>query len=319
MLTPLFASVIASSMSHSLTLSATSEALQKGMAWYNLSEEEELYQLKGPGHVEFLNQYNTQDIPKIAEGEAALGCFLTQKGKLVVPSLILKQTESLLLSLPQGCGQKLMEHLTPYLTFSDCELEGVSKAYIHGVILGQGASDLQEKIPQAILWKTERFGAPHQELLIPRSEESAWQKYFEAHPWVPMTKTFMESLRIQAGLPKWAVDMDENNLVAEVGLDKRATSFTKGCYLGQETTARVESQGHPNRTLQRFRLSQALEPPLPLELLQAGQKVGRLSSVSASPDEDQTLGLGLLQRKAKDSPDDLYVEVKGEKISLQLI
>ena len=59
----------------------------------------------------------------------------------------------------------------------------------------------------------------------------------------------LEVLRIEAAVPKWGVDMDENTIPNEAGLEARAISYDKGCYIGQETIARIKTYGHVNRRL----------------------------------------------------------------------
>lgn len=299
----------------------TYQTLQTSLGWYDLSREEEIYQLSGPAHTEFLNQYNTQEVLTMVPGEVRLGCFLTQKGKLVAPALILKQSDNILLFLPEGCGETLLKHLGVYLNFSECHLDQVSDQYIHGVLLGEGAKVAvqTQELDQATTWQTDRFGFPHREILLPKAEQKLWNKKLESLEVLPLERAFLEALRVEAGLPRWGVDMNENNLVAEVGLDRRATSFNKGCYLGQETTARVNTQGHTNQKLQRLRLQKPIILSQPLDLLQEGEKVGRLTSLSKSPETGETLGLGLIHRKAQQKQTPLYIVTQGEKILAEVI
>ena len=67
-----------------------------------------------------------------------------------------------------------------------------------------------------------------------------------------------ETLRIEAGTPLFGVDFNDNNLPQEVGRDDRAISFTKGCYLGQETVARIDALGHVNQQLAGVRVCRAM-------------------------------------------------------------
>jgi tRNA-modifying protein YgfZ len=87
-----------------------------------------------------------------------------------------------------------------------------------------------------------------------------------------------ESLRVQHGRPRFGRDMDESTIPQEAGLNQRAVSFTKGCYIGQETVARLHYRGKPNRHLRGLELSGPSETGA--ELLLGDKVVGRLGTVA---------------------------------------
>ena len=102
-------------------------------------------------------------------------------------------------------------------------------------------------------------------------------------------------MRVEHGRPRYGVDLDDSVIPQEAGLNERAVSFTKGCYVGQETVARLHYRGKPNRRLLGLRLS---EPAPPGTELRLGEKVvGKLGSVVVSPDHGP-IGLALIRREA---------------------
>src|SRR4051812_11447775 len=104
-----------------------------------------------------------------------------------------------------------------------------------------------------------------------------------------------EIVRVEHGRPRYGVDLDDSVIPQEAGLNERAVSFTKGCYVGQETVARLYYRGKPNRRLLGLRLS---EPAPPGTDLQLGEKVvGKLGSVVVSPDHGP-IALALVRREA---------------------
>jgi tRNA-modifying protein YgfZ len=106
-----------------------------------------------------------------------------------------------------------------------------------------------------------------------------------------------EVLRVERGRPRYGVDLDDATIPQEAGLNERAVSFTKGCYVGQETVARLFYKGKPNRHLRGLRLSAPVEPGT--ELTAAGGKVvGRLGSVVVSPAHGP-IGLALVRREVE--------------------
>ena len=95
-----------------------------------------------------------------------------------------------------------------------------------------------------------------------------------------------ESLRVLAGVPRWGADLDENTLPAEAGIEERAVSFSKGCYIGQEVVSRVRSVGHVNRNLCGLKATDASPLYAGMNLYAAGdaggKPVGRITSAAAS-------------------------------------
>jgi len=302
--------------------------------WYDLKNSEDIFGLSGPGFVDFLNSYNSQDIKSLPVPGVALGTFLTQKGKLVAPAVIYKEAEQILLLLPKGCGAQIQKHLAVYLDFSEVELKDRGEEFFHLLLLGprsaQGpladlpppslentAHELQWRENRLRVFCSDRWGIGAYEVVGSRELRETFLEEWNQDSAGEAEEPLLEILRIEAGLPKMGVDMDENNLVAEVGLDERATSFNKGCYLGQETTARVRSQGHVNRRLERWLLSEAPQSPLPLALTTDGKEVGQLTSWGWSPNFDRPIGLGLVQRKALEHAENIIAQAGSQTLTLK--
>jgi folate-binding protein YgfZ len=113
---------------------------------------------------------------------------------------------------------------------------------------------------------------------------------------LPVSEAAAEVLRVEHGRPRYGVDLDDTVIPQEAGLNERAVSFTKGCYVGQETVARLFYRGKPNRHLRGLRLSAPAEPGAELRL---GERVvGRLTSAVLSP-ANGPIGLALVRREAE--------------------
>jgi len=104
-----------------------------------------------------------------------------------------------------------------------------------------------------------------------------------------------EVMRVERGRPRYGVDLDDATIPQEAGLNERAVSFTKGCYVGQETVARLFYKGKPNRHLRGLRLSAPAERGAPLRL--GEREVGRLGSVAVHP-RLGPIALALARREA---------------------
>jgi folate-binding protein YgfZ len=107
-----------------------------------------------------------------------------------------------------------------------------------------------------------------------------------------------EAVRIEAGEPVVGRDLDESTIPHETGLVTDSVSFTKGCYLGQELVARIDSRGHVNRALRAVVMTSNVLPPAGAELVAAGREVGTLTSVAESLTLRAPVGLALVRREA---------------------
>ena len=113
---------------------------------------------------------------------------------------------------------------------------------------------------------------------------------------VEVSEAAAEIVRVERGRPRYGIDLDESTIPQEAGLNERAVSFTKGCYVGQETVARLHYRGKPNRHLRGLRLSEPAEPGAELRL--GERSVGRLGSSVVSPVLGP-IGLALVRREAE--------------------
>jgi tRNA-modifying protein YgfZ len=112
---------------------------------------------------------------------------------------------------------------------------------------------------------------------------------------VAVDEAAAEVVRVESGRPRYGIDTDATTIPQEAGLNERAVSFTKGCYVGQETVARLHWRGKPNRHLRGLRLS---GPATPGDALRLGEReVGRLGSVVLSPALGR-IALAIVRREA---------------------
>ena len=121
----------------------------------------------------------------------------------------------------------------------------------------------------------------------------------------------LEVLRIEAGIPRYGVDMDEENLLLETGLE-HAVSFDKGCYLGQETIERIHSRGHVNKNLVGI-LPEGAQPLTPGDPVYVqDNQVGMVTSSTFSPTLKRPLALGYVKREFTAPGTEVSVRRKGD-------
>jgi len=155
-------------------------------------------------------------------------------------------------------------------------LEGLA-VYAHHAIETNDGPALVARVPDA--------GVDGVELWIPSASfDASWQRVVAAKV-APVGAATADLMRIEAGRPEWGIDMDETTLVQEANLDElHAVSYTKGCYTGQETVARVHFRGHVNRHLRGVLLTGDVAPAFGTDLVAGdGRTVGDVRSAARSP------------------------------------
>jgi folate-binding protein YgfZ len=128
------------------------------------------------------------------------------------------------------------------------------------------------------------FDAQHRESIIDRLIAGGAQ---------PISSEILETLRIEAGIPRYGQDMDESNVVLETNLDD-AISYTKGCYVGQEIIIRIKHRGHVAKKLTGVTFEQSVENGAAITAPD-GKEIGRVTSVTYSPKLDTPIALGYVR------------------------
>ena len=119
----------------------------------------------------------------------------------------------------------------------------------------------------------------------------------------------LETARIEAGIPRFGADMDETNLAPEAGIEHRAISYSKGCYIGQEVIARIRTYGQVAKALRglRFADSATALPKRGDKLYQGDKEIGYVTSAAHSPRSQANIGLGYVRREHNAIGTDLIV------------
>jgi hypothetical protein len=119
-----------------------------------------------------------------------------------------------------------------------------------------------------------------------------------------------ETARIEAGLPRLGVDVDERTIPQEAFLERDAVSFTKGCFLGQELVCRIDTRGHVNRHLRRLRISAGRAPERGAEVVADGASVGTVTSVAEGA--GASLALAMVRREVAPPAEVTLRDADGE-------
>ena len=130
-----------------------------------------------------------------------------------------------------------------------------------------------------------------------------------------------ETARIEAGIPRFGADMDETNIPLECGIESRAVSYNKGCYIGQEVINRIHSVGHVNRELRGLRLADDLEslPQRGDKLFRDGKEVGFVTSAVKSPVLNANIALGYVRREANQIGNELTLRTTAGESPAKIV
>jgi folate-binding protein YgfZ len=263
----------------------------------------------------------TNDVLSLVTGEGQYAAALTPKGKIVADLRIFALDEALLIdtSAPASSGWKDMvrkyinPRVAPYhdatAELSDIGVFGRSSRSAISRVAEIDERELAALAPYSHL--TRRFGdasiivarVPEMdidgfEIFIPTESVEALKTKLRAAGVPAGSSETWETARIETGRPKWGTDMDDSTLPQEANFDELgAISYTKGCYIGQETVARVHFRGHVNRFLRKLRFITRPPPPTGAELVdETGKAIGDIRSVALSP-RFGGVALGMVRRE----------------------
>jgi len=273
----------------------------------------DLVSVRGPDAVSFLQSIISQDLDTLAEGGVGRSLLLGPEGKIRAVLWVMKGQDEVILVADGGRGESLAAELGRYRFRVDAAIGPFG-----GEVLGvwgpsAGAVLEQMKLPNPTGW--ERGG----ERLVARLPLGGLARYLvvgadwqelERAGARPVGSLAADAVRVEAGEPVMGRDLDEKTIPQESGLVPETVSFTKGCYLGQELVARIDSRGHVNRVLRGIVIRTNVLPPEGAGLFAEGTSVGRLTSVSESLTLRAPVGLALVRREVEP---DSQVEIRWEE------
>jgi len=260
----------------------------------------ELVWVTGPDAVSFLQGILSQDVAALAVGDVTRTLLLQPNGKLDAVATVVRDESGLGLLVEAGLGEGLATSLRRYLirVQADLALETAVVSEVWGPDAGRQLTraGIVEEPPTG--WAPPVLAHPLHGL--PRYVvvgDIEWPTDL-----VRAGRIATEAVRIEGGEPRNGVDLGASTIPQEAGLIDTTVSFTKGCYLGQELVARIDSRGHVNRHLRGVRCASNVIPPVGAEVFAGEKSVGALSSVAESLTFRAPVALALLRREV--SPGD---------------
>jgi folate-binding protein YgfZ len=259
-------------------------------------------QLTGADRVRYLNGQVTANVSRLVPSEAMPACVTTAKGKLCADVWLHAAGDALFLDADATVRETLPARIERYIIADDVTLDDVTSELrlIHLLPPASepAGSALRTDFGRFDHLRARRFGRDGMDFFL-SADDAAELLGALASRHVMLDDSLLETLRIEAGVPRWGRELGEDTLPPEAGLDRTHIDYHKGCYIGQEVISRLKSVGHVNRHLSGF-VAEDREP------LQAGwrlyaagdetREVGVLTSAAWSFALDTPVALGYLKR-----------------------
>jgi folate-binding protein YgfZ len=255
--------------------------------------------LLGAEATEFLQGQVTNDVEALEPGAGCYAALLNHKGKVRADMRLLRGPDWLWADTEPEMQAVVESTVRTYGIGRDVRAEDVTDTHAILSLLGPEArSALEVEVPQEEhsfvrgehgLYVATDLGV---DVICAAADAEAVRLALGVEP---VSGEAAECLRVESGRPRLGIDFGGDTIPEEAGLNERAVSFTKGCYVGQETVARLHYKGKPNRHLRGLRLSEPL--PTGTELYLGDRPVGTVGSVTVSPVHGP-IALAVVRREA---------------------
>jgi folate-binding protein YgfZ len=270
----------------------------------------------GRDRASFLNALLSNDVKSLAAGQGCAATLLDVHGKVQVVLLVWVLDDRILIVTPPGAAASTLEALDRYLFSEKVELRDASGAWALFLLIGPGAPALVERLggsaPAPRPWAHGagrldgidvrlvrgggETGEPEIWIAAPAAEAERVLEAVAGAGAVALGPEAIESLRIEAGAPRFPADIGPTTLLPEVPFET-LVSYTKGCYPGQEVVVRIRDRGHVNRHLRGLVLEGDVVPPAGAEVVAGDAVVGAVTSATRSLGLERPIALAMVRRQ----------------------
>ena len=277
--------------------------------------------VSGADRRSYLHGLLTNDIAALQPGQGCYAAYLTPQGRMIADLWVYELGDVLLLSMTRDVKTNVLARLDQFIFTEDVQLGDVSDTFAATSIVGPRAAgvvadaigtavDRLAQLPEhgnvrtdflgqpAIVLRTTDTGEPGFDVLVETQHAGALRERLHASGVVDTDSAVAEALRIEGGVPKFHVDMDEETIPLEAGIETRAISMTKGCYVGQEVIIRVLHRGHGRvaRRLVGLTLDGTTAPSPGSAVQVEGKDIGSITSSAVSPALGKPIALAYVHR-----------------------
>ncbi len=274
--------------------------------------------VRGEDRIRFMQGMVTNDVLKLAPGQGTYAFLLNVYGHLLADLRVYSAADRFILDLDRDLCDKVLRTLEHYIIMDDVQLEVLPLFTL--AFQGPRSRPLLEKTLHIDLpgmaeldhFSTNYAGFPVEVARASATGEEGYEVWVgtkgmmgvwgaacgqaPTYDTLPCGFEALETLRIEAGIPRYGPDLDEDTLALETGV-LEAVSFNKGCYVGQEVVERSRSRGHVNWKLVGLLVDSSTIPAPGEKLLAEGKEVGEVTSACASPSLSRTIALAYARRE----------------------
>ena len=282
-----------------------------GAGLIDLSAARGRIRVSGSEAVMFLNGLMTNDMKSLAANRWMPAVFPTVQGRLIGAVRVIRGSEpSFLIDTETASHEAVLKTISRFTMAGDFKVADVTEETALLTVQGQLAGEVIEKVfetsaseipvngvsevRQVTIVRATHTGENGFDILVDSAQKAELLQALEDGGAQPISDDTLEILRVEAGIARFGVDMDDTNVVPETNLDD-AVSYTKGCYVGQEIIVRIKHRGHPAKKLTglRFETDAQVEPGAVIKTTE-DQEIGRVTSAVISPRRG-SIGLGYVR------------------------
>ena len=270
--------------------------------------------LAGADRASFLHALLTNDVADLKPGRGVYAAYLTPQGRMISDMRVVETGTRMLLNVESSIAPALADRLDRLIFSEDVQVRHASELVVLGVHGPSAARIIQNASGISVIDLVNQYdnftasgltivrddglGVHGYDMYVSSDDAQPIRQKLLAAGAVEANEETEKTLRIEAGRPRFGVDMNTDTIPLEAGLEERAISFTKGCYVGQEVIIRVMHRGHGRvaRRLVSVLLSNGGVPAAG-DTIQSGERVvGEITSATASPRHGAPLAFGYVQR-----------------------
>lgn len=279
-----------------------------------------LLRLTGADRRSYLHNLLTNDIASLQPGTGCYAALLTPQGRMISDMRVFELGDRVLIDLPRDLAEMVRAHLDRFIFSEDVQVEDVSAALTEVGVYGPAAASALGSVVTAdalgslplfgnvqravdgiefVLIRSDEPGVPGFDLVIDRERAEHIRGMLRSAGAVDVDPAVAETVRIEAGRPLFGVDMDSDTIPLEAGIEDRAISRTKGCYVGQEVIVRVLDRGHGRVAKRLMGLTLPEDAPVPARdtaIASNAREVGRITSATDSPTLRRPIALAYVHR-----------------------
>jgi folate-binding protein YgfZ len=277
--------------------------------------------VSGADRRSYLHGLLTNDITALQAGQGCYAAYLTPQGRMIADLWVYELGDVVLLSMARDIKPAVLTKLDQFIFSEDVQLGDVSETFSATAIVGPRAAgmvaeatgsseELLTALPEhgsvrvdyqgqpAIVLRTSDLGEEGFDMLVASEQLTALRERLHAAGAVDADADAAEALRVEAGVPKFHRDMDEDTIPLEAGIEARAISMTKGCYVGQEVIIRVLHRGHGRvaRRLVGLTLDGTAPPSSGSPVKVDEKEIGSVTSSASSPALGKPIALAYVHR-----------------------